>query len=139
MINRRTLLAAAATATSSVASAVGARTGGSKTASFDIEKRGTTGRLERLPSLDAELRDDFFNGIRAWRSKTLVPAARDRFNEILETNGHDPKKDLPLARILELVQYANLHTQNPLSDDELIFIAENPQIVSKILTVAPIL
>ena len=40
-------------------------------------------------------------------------------------------------KILELVQYANLHTQKPLTDDELVFIAEHPEIVSKILTVSP--
>ncbi len=48
---------------------------------------------------------------------------------------HDDKE---ARKILELVQYANLHTQKPLTDDELRFIAENPEAVSKILTVSPI-
>jgi homocitrate synthase NifV len=47
---------------------------------------------------------------------------------------HDDKE---ARKILELVQYANLHTQKPLTDDELRFIAEHPEIVSKILTVTP--
>ncbi len=47
---------------------------------------------------------------------------------------HDDKE---ARRILELVQYANLHTQKTLTDDELRFIAENPDIVSRILTVTP--
>lgn len=47
---------------------------------------------------------------------------------------HDDKE---ARRILELVQYANLHTQKPLTDDELRFIANYPDIVSKILTVTP--
>jgi homocitrate synthase NifV len=46
---------------------------------------------------------------------------------------HDDKE---ARKILELVQYSNLHTQKPLTDDELIFIAENPEAVSKIMTVA---
>ncbi|MBF0539572.1 MAG: homocitrate synthase [Nitrospirae bacterium] len=37
--------------------------------------------------------------------------------------------------ILELVQYANLHTQKPLTDDELRFIASNPDEVREILKV----
>jgi hypothetical protein len=37
--------------------------------------------------------------------------------------------------VLELVQYANLHNQKPLTDDELRFIAIYPEIVRKILTV----
>ncbi len=37
-------------------------------------------------------------------------------------------------RALELVQYANLHTQKPLTDDELRFIALYPEIAQKILT-----
>ena len=40
-------------------------------------------------------------------------------------------------KILNLVQYANLHNQMPLTEDELKFIAEYPGIVKKILTVNP--
>jgi homocitrate synthase NifV len=47
---------------------------------------------------------------------------------------HDDKE---ARRILELVQYANLHTQKPLTDDELRFIATYPEITAKILTVTP--
>lgn len=47
---------------------------------------------------------------------------------------HDDKE---ARRILELVQYANLHTQKPLTDDELRFIAEHPEVAMKILTVTP--
>jgi len=47
---------------------------------------------------------------------------------------HDDKE---ARKVLELVQYANLHTQKPLTDDELRFIAEHPEIVRKILTLSP--
>jgi citrate (Re)-synthase len=39
--------------------------------------------------------------------------------------------------ILELVRFANVHTQKPLTEDELLFIAENPDQARKILTVTP--
>ncbi len=47
---------------------------------------------------------------------------------------HDDKE---ARKILELVQYANLHTHKPLTDDELKLIAEYPEIVCRILTVTP--
>jgi homocitrate synthase NifV len=38
---------------------------------------------------------------------------------------------------LELVRYANVHTQKPLIEDELLFIAKYPEQARKILTVNP--
>jgi homocitrate synthase NifV len=35
------------------------------------------------------------------------------------------------------VRYANVHTQKPLSNDELLFIAKYPAAAKKILTVTP--
>ncbi|MBF0343117.1 MAG: homocitrate synthase [Nitrospirae bacterium] len=43
--------------------------------------------------------------------------------------------DAEAREILELVQYANLHTQKPLTDDELRLIASNPDEVREILKV----
>ena len=40
-------------------------------------------------------------------------------------------------KILELVRYANVHTQKPLTQDELRFIANHPGIAKKIFTMAP--
>lgn len=59
------------------------------------------------------------------------------FAHVYENLGIHFRSDKQARKILELVQYANLHTQKPLTDDELIFIAENPEVVSKILTVSP--
>jgi len=47
---------------------------------------------------------------------------------------HDDKE---ARNIFELVQYANLHSQKPLTDDELKLIARHPEIVRKILKVFP--
>lgn len=59
------------------------------------------------------------------------------FRHVYENLGIHFKDDVQARKILELVQYANLHTQKPLTDDELRFIAENAEIVSKILTITP--
>jgi len=40
-------------------------------------------------------------------------------------------------KILELARYANVHTQKPLTDDELRFIAKYPEQARKIMTVTP--
>ncbi|MBN1353282.1 MAG: homocitrate synthase [Candidatus Omnitrophica bacterium] len=41
-------------------------------------------------------------------------------------------------KILELVRYANVHTQKPLTEDELRFIAKYPDIARKIFTMTPL-
>jgi len=47
------------------------------------------------------------------------------------------KDDKEATNILELVRYANVHTQKPLTDDELRFIAKYPDIVREIFTMKP--
>ncbi len=41
------------------------------------------------------------------------------------------------TKILELVRYANVHTQQPLTEDELRFIAKYPDVAKKIFTMSP--
>jgi len=48
------------------------------------------------------------------------------------------KNDEEATKILELVRYANVHTQKPLTNDELKFIAKYPEQAGKILTVTPL-
>jgi len=57
------------------------------------------------------------------------------FRHVYDNMGIHFHDDNEARRILELVQYANLHTQKPLTDDELRLIATYPDIVQKILTV----
>jgi homocitrate synthase NifV len=57
------------------------------------------------------------------------------FRYVYSNLGIEFKDDAEARKILEIVQYANLHTQKPLTDDELRFIASYPDIVKKILTV----
>jgi len=84
-------------------SARNGHTGAAQTRSYDFEPRGTIGRLERLPSLDVESRDDFLTGFRSWKSNQLQPASRKRFNDLLLARDLDPNADLSLDLILEIV------------------------------------
>jgi isopropylmalate/homocitrate/citramalate synthase len=59
------------------------------------------------------------------------------FRHVCDNLGIHLRSDKAAKRILELVQYANLQTQQPLTDDELRFIAKNPREAATILTVNP--
>jgi homocitrate synthase NifV len=58
------------------------------------------------------------------------------FRHVYSKLGIEFHDDNEARKILELVQYANLHTQKPLTDDELRLIAQYPEIVRNILTVS---
>jgi homocitrate synthase NifV len=47
------------------------------------------------------------------------------------------RDDQEATQVLELVRYANVHSQKPLVDDELKFIAKHPEIARKIFTMIP--
>ena len=47
------------------------------------------------------------------------------------------KDEKEATKILELVRYANVHTQRPLTEDELLFIARYPEQARKIFTMTP--
>lgn len=47
------------------------------------------------------------------------------------------KDDAEATKILELVRYANVHTQKPLTHDELRFIAQHPDIARRIFAMTP--
>jgi homocitrate synthase NifV len=59
------------------------------------------------------------------------------FRHVYSKLGIEFHDDNEARRILELAQYANLHTQKPLTDDELRLIAHCPDVVRTILTVNP--
>ncbi|MBI4686960.1 MAG: homocitrate synthase [Nitrospirae bacterium] len=59
------------------------------------------------------------------------------FRHVYDKLGIHFNDDKEARRIFEIVQYANLHTQKPLTDDELRLVANSPDIVSKILTLSP--
>ncbi|MDG2321717.1 MAG: class I SAM-dependent methyltransferase [Rhodospirillaceae bacterium] len=105
MLDRRTLFGAAAgvgTAVSSFITGNKAQAGTNTRGAPDVEARGARGRLERLPTLDAENRDDFLTGFRNWRGSTVARAAKKRADRLIEASGNDPKKEIPLDEALEL-------------------------------------
>lgn len=59
------------------------------------------------------------------------------FRHVYDKLGIHFHDDKDARRVFELVQYANLHNQKPLTDDELRFIAKHPEIVCKILAFTP--
>jgi len=59
------------------------------------------------------------------------------FRNVYEKLEIEFKDEKEAYRILELVRYANVHTQKPLTNDELRFIARYPDQAKKILTVIP--
>ena len=59
------------------------------------------------------------------------------FRNVYEKLEIEFKDDAEATKVLELVRYANVHNQKPLTDDELKFIAKNPEIARKIFTMSP--
>jgi homocitrate synthase NifV len=57
------------------------------------------------------------------------------FRHVYDKLGIHFHTDDEARKVLEIVQYANLHTQKPLTDDELRLIAKYPDVVRRILTV----
>ena len=47
------------------------------------------------------------------------------------------KNEEEATRVLELVRYANVHTQKPLTHQELLFVANHPDEAREIMTVSP--
>ena len=107
LINRRSLFAATAAtaATVVVGSNLGSGVANAAPASYDIEPRGTIGRLERMPYLDLESLHDFTAGVRTWHSRNASRAANARVTQIFKENGIDPNTDLPLKEVLALIEH----------------------------------
>ncbi|MFC1967829.1 homocitrate synthase [Chloroflexota bacterium] len=59
------------------------------------------------------------------------------FKHVYENLGITFPDDESAQHILELVRYASAHTQLPLTDDELLLIAEHPEEVKILITLAP--
>ncbi|MDX2225301.1 MAG: class I SAM-dependent methyltransferase [Rhodospirillaceae bacterium] len=105
MLNRRLFVGATGTISAALAALrPGRKAHAAKPKAFDVEPRGTQGRLERLPTLDVDSRVDFTTGLRRYRTNVLEPAARARFNDILKANGLDPKANVPPAEFVKLVE-----------------------------------
>lgn len=70
----------------------------------DVEKRGTNGRLERLPTLDMEGIQDFFTGFRVKTDSEFNRLARDRSYVLLEEAGLNPYGNHPMETVVKLFE-----------------------------------
>lgn len=93
MLNRRTLFGASATALSAIGAMFRGRKADAARPAYDVELRGTDGRLERLPKLDIESQQDFLTGFRIWVNSDLHRAAQARANVLLKKSGIEPGSD----------------------------------------------
>ncbi len=59
------------------------------------------------------------------------------FRNVYEKLEIEFKNEQEATNVLELVRYANVHNQKPLTDGELLFIARNPEVAKKIFTMSP--
>ena len=75
-----------------------------KTASYDIEPRGTDGRMERIPALDLEGIHDFTSGFRIWHGANARRVAANRVRQIFEERGIDPKADMPIDEVVKIFE-----------------------------------
>lgn len=110
MIDRRTLFGATAAVGSFIGAAFGSRkavaaahTSVNMTPKGDVEKRGSKGRMERIPELDLESRHDFTAGFRKFHGNFNRVANR-RIEKILEENGLDPKGEYSMEQVLPLIE-----------------------------------
>ncbi|MBM3513085.1 MAG: methyltransferase domain-containing protein [Alphaproteobacteria bacterium] len=69
----------------------------------DVDPRGTTGILERLPSLDLESRQNFLTSFRGFSQRDLSRAARNRIDVLFRERGLDPQSDPSIKQVLSVV------------------------------------
>lgn len=104
MLNRRTLFGLPAAVTALFSGALAAKKSARPPMSFDVEPRGSVGRMERLPRLDLESQQDFLTGFRVWANSEMRRAAGIRFGELLRERGLDQKSDMSLADVIDMVE-----------------------------------
>ena len=104
MLNRRTLFGASAAAASFLASSLtGSRAVAGIRNPVDVEPRGTTGRLERLPRLDLESLEDFHTSFRTWVNRDLSRATEAHCEKVLAANGFTPESDITVKQALDIL------------------------------------
>jgi SAM-dependent methyltransferase len=69
-----------------------------------LAPRGRFGRMERLPTLELESRQNFLRSFRTWASVSLSAKAAERANQVLLANGLPIDKEIPESVALELLQ-----------------------------------
>ena len=113
MINRRNVMGLTAAMASFVTGALSGKSAQAalppppkapKNVPGTLAPRGRSGRMERLAEVDLESRMDFFMSFRSFANRNLSSAAAKRSEEILASNGIDPKSEIPMHEALPLLQ-----------------------------------
>ena len=97
--DRRSLFGAAATA-----ALIGRGASAKLPAGSDVEPRGTTGILERLPTLDLEASEEFFTTFRTWVNGEFSQAARASAERTIRAKGKDPKAEMTQEEAIDLLK-----------------------------------
>ena len=104
MLDRRTVFKATTAIGAALSSLVGGRAAQAKLPkSVDVEPRGTDRRLERLPKLDVESREDFLTQFRIWVNRDVRRAGAQRADRILEAAGLDKRAQMSDEEAIELI------------------------------------
>jgi SAM-dependent methyltransferase len=104
MFNRRNLFEVTAALGSVAAALTGRKAAATIPKEVDLQPRGQTGRLERLPRLDLESQQDFLTGFRAWVNRDLESSARKHVDRVLKAKGLDPRAEFKLDDALALLK-----------------------------------
>jgi ubiquinone/menaquinone biosynthesis C-methylase UbiE len=106
MVNRRSFFAATSAVAAGLSMLSGAGRAMAKSGKLPVEydPRGAVGRLERLPLLDLESKQDFMAGLMSFANADLASAARDRAIAILKSKGLDPKEELSVAAATAILE-----------------------------------
>lgn len=113
MLDRRTVFKATTTIGTALSAAAAGIFGSGRAeakipAAADVEPRGTDRRLERLPALDVESREDFLTHFRIWVNSDVRKAASVRADKIMVEKGLDPRKPMPNQEAAELVGHDHI-------------------------------
>jgi ubiquinone/menaquinone biosynthesis C-methylase UbiE len=109
MLDRRTLFGATAAVSSFVAGAVSSpftakKAKASIPSDVDVQPRSTVGRLERIPTLALESREDFLTAFRTFVNTDLTRAAKARADRIMDDAGIGAKSPVSREKALELLE-----------------------------------
>jgi len=101
--NRRNIMSAAG-GLAAAASSFGKSAKAAKTGPTDLEPRGYTGKLERLPNLDLESNDEMLTAIRVFINGELTQAAMKSAQARAKAAGITAKDNVSRERAFELLQ-----------------------------------
>ncbi len=109
MFDRRTIFQAGAALGAAVTSFAGGRKAEAKLPKkADVEPRGTDRRLERLPTLDVESREDMLTAFRIWVNSDVRRAAAKRGDAIMKAKGLDPRVEGSYEEAVEHVGHDHI-------------------------------